>query len=265
MIYIWKEFKEQSRGRGLWLSLGMLVIVSLFLLAQSKTYPAEQGFTVFLISLYEINVFLLPLLCLFIGSFSVWQEKEQRTHLILLAKRESFRSFVFKKSLAIQSVIIGVFTAWMFLLALPLKWLFLFEVSHFLAFWGSTVILCAIYIQMGIFWGSVAANRMQIVGVNLFTWFFFLFLVDLLTLFYLPAVTHENIKWFSIVYFLNPMHAMQFYLETAIGLFPINHMSRLMERMVWLSPSWFMLINLLVWLIGLFELSIRIGQRGNQA
>ncbi|WP_134699346.1 copper ABC transporter permease [Ammoniphilus sp. YIM 78166] len=263
MIYIWKELMEQSRGKGLWLSLTMLGTVSLFLLLQVQSYPAEQGFTVFLISLYEVNVLLLPLLCLFIGSFSFWQEKEQRTHLILLAKRESYRGFLLKKSMAIQVVMMGMITIWLFTLALPMKWLFAFEVYSFLAFWCSTLVLSIIFSQMGVFWGSVAANRMQIVGMNLFSWFFFLFLVDLVTLFYLPAVSYENIKAFSFVYFLSPIHALQIFLETSIGLFPINHMSRLMERLIWMPPVGFMLINLVAWTMVLFECSVRIGRRGS--
>ncbi|RXT03790.1 ABC transporter permease subunit [Ammoniphilus sp. CFH 90114] len=263
MIYIWKEFKEQSRGKGLWLSFIMLGIVSLFLLLQVQSYPVEQGFTVFLISLYEMMVLLLPLLCLFIGSFSIWQEKEQRTHLILLAKRESYRGFLFKKSLAIQVVMMGMMTLWLFVLALPMKFLFSFDVTSFLAFWTATLVLSVIFSQMGIFWGSVAANRMQIVGLNLFTWFFFLFVIDLVTLFYLPAVNYENIKLFSFLYFLNPIHALQIFLETSIGLFPINHMSRLMERLIWLPPILFMLFNLVFWTMALFEGAVRKGRKGN--
>lgn len=264
MIYIWKELKEQSRGKGLWLALIMLGTVSLFLLLQAQSYPAEQGFTVFLISLYEMNVLLLPLLCLFIGSFSFWQEKEQRTHLILLAKRESYRGFLLKKSLAIQVVMMSMITVWLFILTLPMKGLFAFDSYSFIAFWSSTLVLSIIFSQMGIFWGSVAANRMQIVGLNLFSWFFFLFLIDLLTLFYLPAVSYENIKLFSTLYFLSPIHALQIFLEISIGLFPINHMSRLMERFIWMPPVGFMLINLVVWTLGLFECSVRLGRKGNQ-
>lgn len=264
MNYIWKDWKELSRGKGIWLSLSILILVSIFILLQSKTLPLEHGFQVFLLSLHDLNVYLIPLLSLFISSFSILQEKEQKTMLILLTKKESHLSFLIKKSLSVHCITLAVFLSWYFILALFSKMFFIFQAAHFLAFLLSVVILVIIFNQMGILWGSICSNRMQTVGANLFTWFFFIFLIDLVSLFFLPYIQYENVKMFSFIYFFDPIHTIHFYLETALGLFPLDHMSRIMEKMVWTSPLNFMLMNLLLWVSLPLGFSLWLGRKGSQ-
>lgn len=264
MIYVWKDWKEQSRGKGIWLSLSIVILVSLFVLFQSRTLPLQQGFQVFLLSLHEMNVYLLPILSMFMASFSVLQEKEQKTLLILLTKKESYVSFLLKKSLAIQTISLGVFMGWYFLLALPSKFVFLLNANHFIGFLFSTAALLLIFNQFGILWGTVCSNRMQVVGANLFTWFFFTFLMDLISLYILPYIDYENVKIFSVLFFLNPVHTLHFYLETSLGLFPLDHMSRLMDKMVWLSPRTFLILNMVFWMGLSIFLSIVLERKGNR-
>ncbi|MEH7074809.1 ABC transporter permease subunit [Neobacillus drentensis] len=262
MTYIWKEWKELSRGKGLWLALSTAMIISVFILWQSKSLPSNQGFEVYLVSLYEMNVFLIPLLSLFISSFAVIQEKEQKTLMIILTKKESYRSFFLKKTIGVQLITVLMFLCWYFALALPMKFVFFFHVSSFWVFLLTFLTLLIIFNQIGLFLGSICDNRMQLIGANILTWFFFIFILDLLFLYFLPRVNEENITAFSVVYFLDPLHTLHFYLETALGLYPLDHMSRLMKKMVWLPPKYLLPITLLVWLTLSFELSIRLRRRG---
>lgn len=261
-MYIWKEWKELSRGKGLWLSLSMAMIISLFILWQSKSLPSDQGFEVYLLSLYEMNVFLIPLLSLFISSFAVMQEKEQKTLMILLTKKESYRSFFLKKSIGVQFITISVFLCWYFALAFPMKFMLFFDVSSFFVFLLTFLTLLFIFNQIGLLLGSICENRMQLVGANIFTWFFFIFLLDLLFLYILPMINEENITAFSVFYFLDPLHTLHFYLETALGLYPLDHLSRLMKKMVWLPPKHLLWITFLIWSIVSFELAVRLKSRG---
>lgn len=246
MTYIEKEWKEQSRGKGIWLSLGMVALVSLFILLQSRSLPAEEGFEVFLLSLYEMNVYLLPLLSMFLASFAIMQEREQKTLTILLTKKESYLSFYLKKSVAVQGITLGVFLGWYFIFALPMKLLLSFHAQSFLVFLVAVGSLLVIFNQIGLFLGSICNTRMQLVGANIFVWFFFVFFIDLAFLYFLPSVTNENIFAFSWAYFLHPLHTIHFYLETSLGLFSTEHMSRLMEKLVWMSPAKFLLVDLAV-------------------
>lgn len=75
MTYIWKEWLEQTRSKGLWFGVGIVMLMSVFIFMEARNSPMEHNFQAFLISLHEMHVFLLPLLCLFLGSFAVMQEK----------------------------------------------------------------------------------------------------------------------------------------------------------------------------------------------
>ncbi|WP_017756242.1 ABC transporter permease subunit [Calidifontibacillus oryziterrae] len=264
MNYIWKEWKEQSRGKGIWISLAMVVLLSLFILLEAKSIPSEQGFTVFLLSLHEMNVFILPLLSLFIASFAIIQEKELKTLMILTTKRETYRSFLLKKSIAIHAVTLAIFVSWYFIFALIMKLYFVFNIFHFLVFLSTVITFIVVFNQIGLFLGSICNTRMQLIGANIFTWFLFVFLTDLLFLYFLPAVSYDNITIFSLFFFLDPLHSIRFYLESSLGVFSLEHMSRLMEKMVWASPSIFLLLDLAIWLVISFELSSLLRGKGEQ-
>ncbi|WP_047153614.1 ABC transporter permease subunit [Aneurinibacillus tyrosinisolvens] len=265
MMYAWKEWNELSRGKGMWIALSMIALISVFILLQSRSFPADQGFEVFLLSLYEMNVYIIPLLGMFLSSFSLMQEKEQKTLMILLTKRESYFSFLVKKTFAIQGIILLTLVAWYFILALPAKFLLSFSPGGFFSFLGAVILLTAIFNQLGLFLGSVCSTRIQLVGANIFVWFFFLFLIDLLFLGYLPSVTKENIFLFSIFYFLDPLHTIHLYLESSLGLFPLNHLSRLMEKMIWASPAVFLLADAVIWIGAVFLLSIWLHRKGEKS
>ncbi|MFT9846791.1 ABC transporter permease [Aneurinibacillus sp. REN35] len=265
MNYVWKEWKEQSRSKGIWLAVSMIILISFFLLLQSRSFPSEQGFQVFLMSLYDMTVFFLPLLSLFVASFAIMQEKEQKTLFILLTKKESYRTFLLKKSLAVQCVTLLLFIGWYFLFALFVKFFLSFDPGAFLTFLVTTLSLLVIFTQLGLLLGSVCTTRMQLIGANIFVWFFFLFLADIIFLYSLPGVSKENVTLFSVFYFLDPLHTLRFYLETSLDLFPLDHLSRLMEDMLWLSPAKFLLLDLLIWVVLSFEMAVLLHSKGERA
>ncbi|HJV44477.1 MAG TPA: ABC transporter permease subunit [Bacillota bacterium] len=265
MMYLWKEWKEQSRAKGMWLSLSMVVLSSIFILIESLSLPRAQGFQVFLLSLYDMNVFILPLLSLYICSFAVMQEKEQKTLLILLTKKESYRKFLYKKAFAIQGVTAALFIGWYFIFMLFAKVFLKFDGAAFLAFLLTSLVLLVIFNQIGVFLGSVCKTRMQLIGANIFAWFLLLFMIDLAFLYVLPSISQSNVRLFSTFYFLDPLHTLHFYLETSLGLFPLDHLSRLMEKMVWLKPSYFVGMDLILWIVVAMELGIWFHSKGERS
>ncbi|MGO4888457.1 ABC transporter permease subunit [Anaerobacillus sp. MEB173] len=264
MNYIVKEWKELSRGKGLWLSIAMVALVSVFLLLEARTFPLEQGFEVYLLSLYDMNVYLLPLLSLFLSAFAIMQEKEMKTLMMVMTKKESYRSFLLKKSLSIHVITLGLFIGLYFIMAVPMKLYLSFSVTSFLTFLLTVIIYLLIFNQIGIFIGSICTSRMQLVGAAVFTWFFFIFLVDLIFLYYLPAVSYDNVTMFSVFYFLDPLHAIRFFFETSLGIFSLEYMSRLMEKLVWMSPAKFLLVNVIIWIIVAFELAVQLHSKGEK-
>lgn len=262
MPYLWKEFLEQMRGKGLWLGLALVALTSIVLIAQARSYPADLGFEALLLSLFDMNVYLLPLLAMFLASFSVFQEKEQKTLLMLITKRESGFSFLFRKSWALQAVLLSAFVVLYLLLAFPMKVMLNFHAASFGFFLLSMLMLLVIFVQLGVFLGVASRNKMQLIGANILTWFAVVFLLDLAYLYFLPAVTVDNVKIFSWLYFMNPIHAVRMMLENNLGLFSLSGMSRMMSRLVFMKPLIFALINVIFWPSLFFGLSMLIRNAG---
>ncbi|MBM4761616.1 ABC transporter permease subunit [Bacillus sp. B15-48] len=249
MNYIWKEWKESIRSKGLWLSLGIIIIVSLFMLSRAQDFGFEQGYYVLLINLFESLIYFIPILCLFLGAFSVFQEKEQKTLVMLLTKRESTLSFLFKKSIAIQVVFVLPVFAWFFIFLIPVKFFFTIQFADYFLLVAALIGLMLVFTQLGVAIGSISRSRMQITGIAVVLWFYFFFLHDFALLSMLPSVTHDNVQLFSIAYFLNPIQAVRMFLESALGLYSFGNMSRLLESFMWLAPSLFFIFNLMIWLL----------------
>lgn len=243
MHYIWKEWKENSRGKGLWLSFAIIVLVSISLLLRSSALSFDQGFYVLLINLFDALIYFIPILSLFLSAFALFQEKEQKTLIMLLTRRDHFTSFLFKKSMAVYTVLLGPILLWFFLYLLPLKFFFLIDVPAYLSFLAAVVCLVLVFTQLGILIGSISRSRMQIVGVTIGIWFYFFFLHDFLLLSFLAEVTHENVKVFSSFYFLNPLQSARMFLESSLGIYSFDHMSKLLQSFMWLKPGLFLLIN----------------------
>lgn len=254
-MYIWKEFLEQTRGKGLWLGMIVLVIASLFLIAEARNFPPDLGFEAMLLSIFDMNIYLLPLFAMFLASFSIFQEKELKTSMILLTKKESSLSFLFKKTVSIQIVLITLFLSSYLVLAIFMKFFMNFHATSFLYFLLVMAIFLLIFNQIGILLGTASSSKMQLVGANILVWFFIVFLYDLIFLYFLPIVNLANIRFFSWLYFLDPVHTMRFYLETSFGLFSLNQMSRMMEKFVFLDMNLFLLVNAVLWPVVLFLLT----------
>lgn len=256
MPYIWKEYLEQIRGKGLWLGIAMMIFTSLFLISEARAFPEELGFEALLLSIFDMNIYLVPLFALFLASFSFFQEKELKTEMILLTKKESFFTFLLKKSVSIQAVIILSFIAAFFILAIFMKFFVGFQVGSFLTFLLVMTGLLLIFNQIGVFLGSICKTKMQLVGADILVWFFMVFLLDLVFLYVLPAVTFSNVQVFSWFYFLDPIHALRFFLETELELFALTNLSTLMEDFVFMGPWVFFLINIILWPVLFFVITL---------
>ncbi|PLR79027.1 copper ABC transporter permease [Bacillus sp. V3-13] len=248
MYYIWKEWKESIRGKGFWLAGIIIVVLSAALLFQSSVLSFDKGFYIVLINLFDAFIYVIPVLCLFLSAFSVYQEKEQKTLIMLLSKQESYFTFLVKKSLAIHVVLTGLILIWFFIYLVPLKFYFQPDLSAYLTFIFAVLCLMIVFIQIGAFIGSIGRSKIQIVGFTVLIWFYFFFLHDIVLLSLLPDVSYENVKLFSAAFFLNPIQAVRVYLESGLGVYTSGHMSKLFESFLWTKPAIFLTANLVIWL-----------------
>lgn len=264
MSYLWKEWLELSRSKAFWLLFLPVAAASLSVLASVKSLPAEHGLPVFLQMMFEMNVYIVPLLCLFFASFSVMQEKEQRTMVMIVAKSRSPLSFLWRKSAAIQLLTMAVLIVWYFILIVPVKFWFVFHVPPFLHFLLATMALVFMFNQLGILLGLLCKTKIQLISANLAVLFVFLYLYDFVLLYILPSVTYDNVRLFSFVYFLQPLHALRFYLETALGVFSLDYLSRTMKKFFSFPPELFVLLNIAVWGVGALAASIGWSRKGEE-
>ena len=264
MPYIWKEWLEQVRSKGLWFGLAMLMLTSLFLIAEARSFPADLGFEVLLLSLFDMNLYLIPLFTMFLASFSIYQEKELKTDMILLTKKESAMSFLFRKSIAIQFSLLAAFVGAYFILAFFMIGFLSFHIMSFVHFIIGLIVFVIIFNQIGIFLGTISKTKMQLISINILTWFFVVFLIDLIFLYVLPVINFDNLRLFSWIYFLDPMHTVRFYLEVNLGMFSMSHMSRLMEKFVFMDAWIFLLINVVAWPLIFFGLALLFKKRGGR-
>lgn len=261
MHYIWKEWKENIRGKGLWLALSIIALISISILIRSTSLSFEKGFYILLINLFDTIIYFIPILCLFIGAFSVFQEKEQKTLIMLLTKRDSYPSFLMRKSAGLYAVVLVPLLAWFFLYLLMLKFQFALDFKGYLIFAVSILVMAVIFLQMGAAIGSFSRSRMQIIGYTIFVWFYFFFLHDFILLSFLPDVTYENVKFFSLIYFLNPLQAVRMFLETGMGVYSFGHMSRMLQSFMWTKPAFFMVGNGVFWLAVSFGAAVLFNRK----
>jgi ABC-type transport system involved in multi-copper enzyme maturation permease subunit len=247
MVYIWKEWKENIRGKGLWLALSIIAVLSISMMFQSSVLSVDQGFYFLLLHLFDTLIYFIPVLCLFLGAFSIFQEKEQKTLIMLLTKRESFASFLWKKSISIWVVLLVPVVVWFFVYLVPLKFMLLIDFKSYLYFLIALSSVIVIFLQLGAFIGSISRSRMQIVGLTIFIWFYFFFLHDFMMLSFLEKVTYDNVKMFSFFYFLNPFQTARVFLEAGVGVLSVGHMSKLMQTFLWTKPAFFLLGSLVFW------------------
>lgn len=256
MVYIWKEWKENIRGKGLWLALSIIVLLSITMMFQSSALSVDQGFYFLLLHLFDTFIYFIPVLSLFLGAFSIFQEKEQKTLIMLLTKRESYSSFLWKKSISLWIVLLVPIIVWFFIYLVPLKFMLFLDFKSYLYFLTALGTMIIIFLQLGALIGSISRSRMQIVGLTIFIWFYFFFLHDFIMLSFLEKVTYENVKLFSIFYFLNPFQAGRVFLESGIGVLSVGHMSKLLQTFLWTKPAIFLAGNLVFWTVVSYLLAV---------
>lgn len=262
IYYIKKEALEQLRGNGVWIAVILLFVTGVMLLSEARGYPAENAVEAFLLNSFDMYVYIIPLLALFLSAFSVYSEKENKTFQMIITKRETFSSFYFKKSLSLQLILTGFFSALFIFMYILASIVLSFELSNFLFHLASLLTLLIIFNQFGILIGAVSSSKMQMIGLSIFVWFLAIFLVDLVFLYILPMVDYDNVHIFSFFYFLHPLHVTRMFLEFGMDIFSTNNLSSLMNRLIQFSPNIYLVFNVLFWPSALYIITILLRNDG---
>jgi len=154
------------------LALFSLFSLSLLLINAQNIVQGYSGITGSMLSLI---LYLLPLMTLFLGSFSLTAEKEEGSWRLLSTYPLGTMSFIVGKYAGLSAVLVTIVAFGYGLMGLVSKIAGTsFEVSTYFLFLAFSVGLVLLFLSIAMIVGSLSRNRWQALTVSVAIWFFFI-------------------------------------------------------------------------------------------
>lgn len=192
-------------------SLLMGLIASSYLITGTDFEGYYDGFNRAVIHLLNVNLYLLPLLVLLLGSIHNANEKESGwmslvltypiSPLVLLLARVSSLSLVLIAVLSLGYGLASLIAA-LFAATLPIK--------DFLILYGLSVSLIVLLTPLATCIGILSKTRFQAISIALASWAFLVLLYDFLILFLIRSIPPHVFEWgLTLVVALNPIQLVR--------------------------------------------------------
>lgn len=249
MFMIQKEWKEFYRSSLCLITMGLIILSAWFVFFQFKGMGTAISFRSGLISVFQVSLYFLPLIALIYGAFSMNIEKNQQTLSILMVRGMSISKFVWTKFYSIFSVFLPTILFAYFLAMIPAKFVFgSIAMKEFSFFVLSMVLLSMIFVSIGLFIGAWFNEKVKVIGASLVVWLGLIYLFDLILMYWLPYVSLNNVLAFSLVYFLSPVHTIQYFLSVQLSIYELSNMSAMYEQVTFQSPWLVLIVNFVLWI-----------------
>ncbi len=249
LVMIVKEWREYHRSSLLLMTVGLVVLSAWFVVFQYHGMNVSVSFRTGLVPIFQTSLYFLPLLAIFYGAFSMALEKSQRTLPILLARGMTVPQFVLRKFVSLFSVFLPTITLAYLIAMIPAKMVFEnFDIREFAVFLFSVLLLSAIFITIGILLGTIINQKVTLVGYIIGVWLVLIYLADLLLMYWLPSVAMNEVFMFSVIYFLSPVHAVQYFLFVQLHIYQLSDLSAVYEQFIFESPWLILLGNTVLWI-----------------
>lgn len=252
--------------RNTW-SYSFLILFSLFSLALLSIQNQEQiqGYTHATGTMMNLTLYLLPLMTLLLGAFSVTSEKEEGTWDLLSTYSLSTASYLIGKFIG---TFIVLFTIVLFSYGFSGAVGFIFGHAYsmytlgiFLLF---SFLLIILFLGVAIFIGSLSENRWQALTVSVGVWFFLVLGWTTFLISFLNWVPYMKIKpILGVLTLLNPAEFTRIFLVIKMGggnIFGPEYYYWV-QWMAQPSGTLFFFIISLLWLIASVGLAIFIQER----
>lgn len=250
MVTIRKEWKEFYRSSLLFLVLGLIIFSSAFIFFQFKGMPVAVSFRSGLVPVFQTSLYFLPLLSLAYGALSLNDEKGNRTLPILLARGMTIEQFVWKKFISLFAVFLPIVAGGYFLAMIPARFVFdKIAVSELIIFLLAMLMLSMVFLSLGMLLGAWVNQRLRLVGGVIGIWLVLIYLVDLLLMYLLPMVSMDYVFGFSLLYFLSPVNAIQYFLLTQLNIYQLSDLSAYYEQITFQMPWLVVILNVLFWTV----------------
>lgn len=248
MMTIGKEWKEFYRSSLVYLVAGLIIFSSAFVIFQFSGMDIAVSFRSGLVPVFQTSLYFLPLLALAYGALSMSNEKAERTLPILLARGISVEQFVIKKFIAIFAVFLPVVLGSYFLAMIPARLVFgSLALADLLSFLFAVSLLSIIFLSFGMLLGAWVNQKLRLIGGVIVIWLVLIYLFDLLLMYLLPMISMNQVLGFSLLYFLSPINAVQYFLLTGLNIYQLSDLSVFYEQVTFQSPWLVVLVNLIFW------------------
>ncbi|WP_188592197.1 ABC transporter permease [Paenibacillus silvae] len=213
-----KELKTGFRNPWAYSFLVLFCTFSLSLLMLNAQNPV-QGYSSTTGSMLNLILYLLPLMTLFLGSFSLTAEKEDGSWQLLSTYPIGTLSFITGKYIGLAAVLLTI-VAFGYGLMGVISWLLgnpidLLTYGLFLAFSCGLVLL---FLGIALLIGSLSRNRWQALTIAVSIWFFAVIGWPALLLAVLGMMPYLWIKPLLVLLtFLNPAELVRLYIVIKLG------------------------------------------------
>jgi ABC-type transport system involved in multi-copper enzyme maturation permease subunit len=249
MMTIMKEWQEFYRSSLIYLVVGLVILSSAIVLFQFSGMDISVSYRTGLVPVFQTSIYFLPLLSMIYGALSMSFEKNRRTLPMILARGTSLTQFVMRKYLSLFAVFLPTILISYFIAMVPARMVFgSIAAGELMIFLLAIIFLTAIFLSIGIMLGAWVNQKLSLIGGVIGVWLAIIYLFDLLLMYILPMISMDQILGFSILYFLSPVNAVQYFLLTQLNIYQLSDLSALYGQITFQSPWLVVIINTLLWI-----------------
>lgn len=215
-----REMKLGYRNPWAYSFLGLFSVFSLALvLIQSNRAVGLAAYTHATGTMMNLILYLLPMMTLLLGSFSVTAEKEDGSWRLLSTYALSSTAYMAGKYLGLVAVLVSILAVGFGLFGLAGAWLgqavTLPDLLTF--FWFSAAILL-LYLGMALFIGALARNRWQALTIGVGVWFVTVLAWPTLLIAFLNLLPYSAVKpVLTVLTFCNPAELIRLFTVIQLG------------------------------------------------
>lgn len=265
LVITQKEIKLGFRNPWAYSFLALFSFFSLaLLLIQSQMNI--QGYTHTTATMINLILYLLPLMTLLLGSFSVTAEKEEGGWQLLSTYSLSSAELLWGKFFGLAVVLLTI-VGFGYGFSGLLGWFTGkgFSTSAFTFLFSFSVLLILLFLSIALWIGAVSSNRWQALTIGVGIWFLFILGWPTILIAMLGFVPYLWIKpLMEILTFLNPAEFVRIFMVMKIGggsVFGPEYY----QWITWIgrpSGSIVFILGCLLWIIGVMGMTIYVWERG---
>ncbi|MBQ4898041.1 ABC transporter permease subunit [Paenibacillus sp. Marseille-P2973] len=213
-----KEIKIGFRNPWAYSFLILFSVFSLSLLLVNSQNEIS-GYSGVTGSMLSLTLYLLPLMSLFLGSFSLTAEKEEGSWQLLSTYPLGTISFMLGKYIGLSAVLLTIISFGYGLIGLITALIGkMFDINTYLLFLSFSCGLVLLFLTIALWIGSLAKNRWQALTISVMIWFFTVIAWPTILIAVLGLLPYLWIKPLLIIFtFLNPAEFVRLFVVIKLG------------------------------------------------